>query len=219
MREKILQWHPGFQAVLQIELQEDKDYLQFEKEYNLTEKPLQVDTLIIKLAKGHQVKKSIGRIFHRYNVVEYKSPSDYVSINDFYRVVGYACTFQSNTAKVLERPPEEITVTLVANKYPRKLVKHLKEQYQIRIEKQEPGIYYLYGLMFPTQFLLIPELTKEDYVWLSRLREDLGADDVDCLSNAYIGKNKYPLYEAAMDLIVKANREIYKSSGVMSSEK
>ena len=27
-----LQWHPGFQAVMQIELQEEKDYLQFELE-------------------------------------------------------------------------------------------------------------------------------------------------------------------------------------------
>jgi len=210
MKENALQWHPGFQAVLQIELQEDKEYLQFEKEYNLTEKPLQMDTLIIKLEKGHKVRKSIGRIFGRYNVVEYKSPTYYVSINDFFRVIGYACTFQSNTAKVLERSPEEITVTFAANKYPKKLIHFLKIWYQVWVEKVESGIYYLHGLMFPMQFLLIPKLTKEEYIWLSRLRENLEAEDVDCLSKAYVGKNKHPLYAAAMDLIVKANKEIYE---------
>lgn len=132
-----LQWHPGFQAAMQIELQEDKDYLQFEKEYNLTEKPLQMDALIIKLEKGHQVKKSIGKIFRQYNVVEYKSPTDYISINDFFRVMGYACIFQSNTEKVLERPPGEITVTFVANRYPRELMRFLQESDHVRVGKTE----------------------------------------------------------------------------------
>ena len=62
MKNQKLQWHPGFQAAIQIELLEDQQYLQFEKEYNLTEKPLMVDTLIIKLEKGHQIRKSIGRM-------------------------------------------------------------------------------------------------------------------------------------------------------------
>lgn len=66
MKNQALQWHPGFQAAVQIELMEDREYLQFEKEYNLTEKPLMVDTLIIKMEKGHRVRKSIGRMFRQY---------------------------------------------------------------------------------------------------------------------------------------------------------
>lgn len=56
MNNQVLQWHPGFQAAVQIELQEDREYLQFEKEYNLTEKPLRIDTLIIKVKEGHRIK-------------------------------------------------------------------------------------------------------------------------------------------------------------------
>jgi len=212
MSEKALQWHPGFQAVMQIELLDDKDYLQFEKEYNLTEKPLQMDILIIKLEKGHQIRKSIGKIFRQYNVVEYKSPTDYISINDFYRVIGYSAIFQSNTKKVLERLPEEITITFVTNKYPRKMLGFLKKRYHVRIEKAEKGIYYLHGMMFTTQVVVIPNLTKEEYIWLSRLRENLQADDAERLSQAYVGKNKDPLYAAAMDLIVKANRKVYEEA-------
>ncbi len=37
-------------------------------------------------------------------------------------------------------------------------------------------------------------------------------DDVECLSRAYIGKNRDPLYEAAMDIIFKANREVYEEA-------
>ena len=48
MEHKPLQWHPAFQAVLQIELEAEKEYLQFHEEFNLTKKPLQIDTLIIK---------------------------------------------------------------------------------------------------------------------------------------------------------------------------
>ncbi len=171
-----------------------------------------MDTLIIKLEKGHQIRKSIGRIFRQYNVVEYKSPPDYVSINDFFKVMGYACIFQANTERVLERPPEEITVTFAANRYPRKLMKFLQDRYQVRVEQVANGIYYMYGLMFAAQLVLIPELTKEEYVWLSRLREDLQTEDVDCLSKAYVGRNRDPLYEAAMDLIIKANREVYEEA-------
>ena len=38
--KKVLQWHPAFQAVLQIEFSGEAQYLQFFKEYNLTDSPL-----------------------------------------------------------------------------------------------------------------------------------------------------------------------------------
>lgn len=102
-----LQWHTAFQAALQIELLEEREYLQFEKEYNLTQKPLQIDTLIIKLDSGRSVKKKLGRIFRQYNIVEYKNPGDYLSINDYYKVSAYACLYQSDTERVGEILPEE----------------------------------------------------------------------------------------------------------------
>lgn len=46
--KKPLQWHPAFQAVLQIEFEREAGHLQFLKEYNLTDSPLRIDTLIVK---------------------------------------------------------------------------------------------------------------------------------------------------------------------------
>ena len=60
--KKVLQWHPAFQAVLQIEFAGEEKYLQFFKEYNLTDSPLRIDTLIIKKDQGVQIRKKIGHI-------------------------------------------------------------------------------------------------------------------------------------------------------------
>lgn len=209
--ERRLQWHPGFQAALQIELAADIDFLQFFKEYNLTEKPLQPDTLVIKRESGRTVSKSIGRIFRRYNIIEYKSPEDYVSINDFYKVVGYTCIYQSGTDTVNQIRPDELTITFACYRYLRELIKHLQTDYDAAVEEKGPGIYYLKYLMFPVQIILIGKLPASEYIWLSRMRPGLRlAEDIELLAGAYRGKEKLPLYEAVMNLIVRANKTQYE---------
>ena len=83
-KERLLQWHPAFYAGIQIELEDEADKLTFEREYPLATKPILIDVLIIKKNTEEKIKKNIGRIFRRYNIVEYKSPKDYLSINDLY---------------------------------------------------------------------------------------------------------------------------------------
>lgn len=216
MEKRVLQWHPAFQAALQIELLENREDLEFLKEYNLSEKPLQMDTLIIKQNHGCRVKKSIGRIFREHNIVEYKSPEDYLSVNDFYKVLAYACLYQSGTERVMEIPPQEVTVTLVENHYPRALARHLEQSYGASVTKAYPGIYYVTGLMFPTQIVVTESLSADEYVWLSRLRSDLTVEaDIEPLAVAYKGKEKNPLFAAAMDLIIRANRRQYEEGKKM----
>lgn len=206
--EKALQWHSAFHAAIQIELQEDMEFLQFFKEYNLTQKPLQIDTLIIKVDAGRKIRKNLGQIFRQYNIVEYKSPADYLSINDFYKVLGYLCLYQSDTERVMEIPPDELTMTLVSNHYPREMIKHLKQQYHAEVKNVFPGIYYVTGLLFPMQILINKELSKQETIWLSRLHQDLQMEeDVKPLIHAYNGKDKNPLYAAVMDLIIRANQK------------
>ena len=216
MGKKTLHWHPAFQAALQVELAEDRPYLRFVEEYNLSKKPLRMDTLVIKLEPGHVIKKSIGKVFRQHNIVEYKSPEDYISINDFYKVMGYVCIYQSDTEKVMEIPPEELTVTFVCSRYPTALIEHLKTNYGILLREEFEGIYYVDGLMFPMQVLLTDQLSKEDYIWLSRLRKDLEIkSDIEPLALAYKGKDKDPLYQAVMDLIIRANQEQYEEGKKM----
>lgn len=100
MNKEKLQWHPAFTAALRITLADEMQYLDMMEEYPLSKKPPQIDVLIIKKLRDVAIKKKIGRIFRRHNIIEYKSPRDYLSVNDFYKVYGYTCFYQSNTDKI-----------------------------------------------------------------------------------------------------------------------
>ena len=95
--EKI-QWHPAFDAALQIELGEETKYLEFDSEHLLSKKPMQIDVLV-KNERHVKIQKNIGRIFRQYNVVEYKSPEDDLNIDDFYKVYAYACIYMLPLSK------------------------------------------------------------------------------------------------------------------------
>ena len=116
-----LQWHPAFGAALRITFAEEieRKELELQEEYLLSKKPPQIDVLIIKKRKDALIRKTIGRIFRQHNIVEYKAPDDNLSVNDFYKVYGYACFYQSNTNRIRQIEPTEITITFVCNRYPR----------------------------------------------------------------------------------------------------
>lgn len=48
----------------------------------------------------------------------------------------YACLYQSDTDRVMEVDPEEITLTFVCMRYPRKLLGHLKKARGMKEEKE-----------------------------------------------------------------------------------
>ena len=128
-------------------------------------------------------------------------------------MTAYACLYQSDTQKVLEIRPEEITITLVSGRYPDKLIRHLGQIHSARMIPVSPGIFYAEGLMFPLQIIQNSALPKKENVWLSRLRPGLGVEeDIAVLARAYQGRNENPLYSAVMELIVRANKKQYEEA-------
>lgn len=207
-QEKLLQWHAAFFAGIQIELKDEAEHLTFENEHMLGTKPLQVDVLIIKKHTERKIKKNIGRIFRKYNIVEYKSPEDYLSIDDFYKVLAYACIYKSDTGKIDEVKIEETTVTFVCSHFPRILIKHLKKQWGICLDKQEAGIYYVHDERFPIQILVTKELSEDNNLWLRSLTNDLKERaSAERLIREYEGHQKDNLYSSMMEIIVRANTE------------
>jgi hypothetical protein len=89
-----IQWHPGFYGATELELRKNKDDLEFEREYNLSKEPIRTDLLIVKKNADVQIENEIGRIFRRFNIIEYKSPDDEMSIDDYYKTIGYACLYK-----------------------------------------------------------------------------------------------------------------------------
>ena len=53
-----IQWHPGFYSAAELELISDKDVLAFQREYNLSKAPLQMDLLIIKKLADVQIGRA-----------------------------------------------------------------------------------------------------------------------------------------------------------------
>lgn len=216
LRGRVLQWHPGFCAALQIELQDEAEFLEFYPEYELSKKPMRIDTLIVKKTEDRPVKKNIGRIFRKYNLIEYKSPEDHLSINDFYKVYGYACFYQSDTEKIHEIRMSEITISFVCSHYPREMLRSLREERGIEAEKTGDGIYHLKNDVIPIQMILSHELPREENRWLASLRKDLKVDEeTNRLLEDYREHKDSRLYRAAMDLITRANQKTMEEARKM----
>lgn len=210
-RKVVLQWHPASYADMQIELAEEADKLLFQNEYLLGKKPMQVDMLVRKKRADEKIHKNIGRIFRTYNLIEYKSPKDYLAIDDFYKVYGYACFYKSDTGKENEIPAEELTITFISKSYSRKMIRHLEDVQKYTIEKAEAGIYYVHGDVMGIQIIVTSQLTPEKNLWLYGLTDELeDSKVVKKLLNEYRGKLKDDLYSAVMQVIVIANKEKFR---------
>ena len=208
MEKTKLQWHPAFGAALRITFQDEMQYLEMHEEYLLSKKPLQMDVLIIKKLQDVQIKKTIGRIFRKHNIIEYKSPDDSLSVNDFYKVYGYACIYQSNTDRIKEIDPEDMTLTFVCSHYPREFLKHLERVRGMCTEYQGGGIYYLRGDPIPMQLLITPRMSDEENYWIQSMRTDLRAgEEIRKLMREYEKHRKSKDYTAVMNLITRANWE------------
>ena len=107
-----IQWHPGFYGAAELEFLSNKGDLEFQREFNLSKEPLRMDLLIIKKLSDIRIKNEIGHIFRRFNVVEYKNPDDALSIDDYYKTVGYACLYKGLGETVDQIPADELTISI-----------------------------------------------------------------------------------------------------------
>ena len=127
---------------------------------------MEIDVLIIKKEKNRPVKKNIGKIFRKYNIIEYKSPYDTLCVDDFYKVYGYTCFYKADVPFRNSIPIQEMTITFVSEKYPLKLIRHLTEIHQYKIKKMEAGIYQVYGDLIPIQIIVTKNLSEQKNLWL-----------------------------------------------------
>ena len=214
--KKPFQWHPANYAGLQIEFEDEKEYLSFEDEHQLGTKPMAIDILIIKNTEGYKVKKNIGRIFRKYNIIEYKSPDDYLSIDDFYKVYGYTCFYKADTPSVNQISVNELTITFISRKYPQKLLRHLELERGFAIQKIESGIYYIVGDAIPIQFIVANKLSQTENLWLKGLTNQLHNYELTAaLTKDYYEHKQNTLYESVMDIIMRANKKQFEEANNM----
>ncbi|MDR0328138.1 MAG: hypothetical protein LBI05_07585 [Planctomycetaceae bacterium] len=209
-------WHPAFAQAIENELEDSKDALTFETEHQLTTEPLRIDVLIIKKKRSVIIKKNIGQIFRGFNIVEYKSPGDRVTIEDYHKTHCYSRLYASLNKEDIA----EMSVTVAVTRHPRKLLGFLTSRFTVK--NVQPRIYTVEGDTSPTQILVSEELLGEDNFWLTNLRDDLTEEQ---LTRVFTVAESRAKTDAYIYTIAEANVEtmeemfMRKKEGVIISEK
>ena len=208
-----LQWHPAFCAAAGLEFHEDIERLELKPEYNLSKGPIRIDLLIIKEESDRRIKNEIGHIMKKYNVIEYKSPEDALTIDDFYKTVGYACLYKGYGERVDAVPINELTVSIFRATRPEKMFLTL-QKYGHKIKEKYSGIYYVTErLPFPVQIIVTQELEPREHRSLRILSNHAKKEDVEEFLKE-VEKMNTPRerqnVEAVLQVSVKANDELYR---------
>lgn len=242
MEKEKLQWHPAFCAALEVEL-EDVEGIRFHREYNLSKKPLQVDIVIVDEEEGkreeflggvpsswreprggawridgegeekRKQRQGLAGILRRYNIIEYKSPDDTLSVDDFYKVTAYAGLFKSESPREDEIKAGDIAVILVSSKRPLKLLKYLRDYCRMKIEEVEKGIYECKGnWIFKTYVVIAHPRYGGAYPWLNSLSKSLESEDGKEIGRLLeeAEQRKDGRRDAILELVLKANPEVVR---------
>ncbi len=224
MSEENIQWHPAFAAALKLELKEYyPEVIDIEEEHQLTSKPLEIDIIVIKKLKKVEILNNIGKVFREHNIIEYKSPDDYLSIDDYYKVKAYAYLYKSLTQNEDKIKIGEMTITMVSNRFPKKMVQHIQESQKVDCQEQDKGIYYIIGEDVPVQLIVIDELPSKVNRYIRLLSKTLNIkNEIEILIDEYMEDSKNNEYELLMDTVSVANfdqlMEVFEMTRTLTQE-
>jgi hypothetical protein len=203
MKEARIDWHQGFLSALKLEFQPYEDALEILSEVNLNAKPLRIDA-VIKKKPDVIIPKAIAQIFRRINILEYKSPEDYLSVEGLYKCLGYSYLYGA----LEQQPLREISLSIVVSRYPREALSHIREVLGWGIQEGGRGIHRIRGgEPLAIQILETRKLHEAEDFWLKDLRHNLEQENLDRILRE--SKNYRVEYmRAYMDIIVRANAEL-----------
>jgi hypothetical protein len=161
-----IQWHPAFVVAIQGLLIDYSDALEYRLEHPLNEKPLRIDFLVIKKRPDVVIKRQIAEIFRLENILEYKSPTDYLSVNEFHKALARTHLYKALSPKV---DIADMTLSFVCSTHPRELFGHLRKTLGCTVEESHSGIFLVTGALLPIQIIDIRKLSEEENLWLQNL--------------------------------------------------
>ena len=219
--EKI-EYHYGFYGVMRCKYEcgFTRKELELQQEVELGDRPLRADAIFVIYLEKIPFTDALGGRLNKRNVIEYKSPGDSLSIDDFFKVVGYACIYKSDGKTVNEIPLKDVGVFIFCYAYPRKTFAILKEM-GFSVSEAQSGIYCVeVASSLSVQVVIIPQL-PEGYEGLKILAPRAKKDSVlKVLEDAR--KNNDPYYiehiEAGLRVSMAANPELYeeiREEGIM----
>ncbi len=170
-----------------------------------------MDLLIIEKKKGVQIRNEIGSIFQGHNIIEYKSPDDNLTIDDFFKTLGYAYLYKGLGEHVNQIPLEELTISLFRASAPKNLFSQLSG-YRFTIQKHTSGIYYINGLAIPTQIIVTNELDLKNHESLKVLSKNAKIDDIQRFTEFarnFTEPGDKEKADAVLQVSIAANRKKY----------
>lgn len=199
-------WHEAASCAFQIELKDYSDFLEYLTEYILGKNSYRIDLLIIKKLTNKIIPKNIARIFKTFNLLEIKGIGSSVSINSYYKTIGYAGLLINQMGIPNQYSSLDISLTLLSYHYPRKLMKHLKDERKLTIAKASPGVYYINKETFTIQIIVTKELSPEDNLYLRCLTNKLQSTGLaNQLAKDYSKHQEQDIYIRYMHQITTAN--------------
>ena len=206
-------WHPGFLGAMEIEFRAYRQNVYFYDEHSLSKEPLRMDLLIIKKDKSVTISNQIGEIFREHNVLEYKSPDDGITIDDYYKTMAYAYLYKGLGKTVDEIKADQLTVTMVRDVHPDALFVKIRENGGVTKE-QYPGVYYVNGIFnTPSQILVTSELDPALHASLRILTKHVKYTDVENflqMARGFTEPGDRHNADAILQLSVSANRDVYE---------
>ena len=206
-------WHPGFLGAMEIEFRSYRQSLVFDDEHTLSKEPIKMDLLVIKKDKSITITNQIGDIFREHNIIEYKSPDDGITIDDYYKTMAYAYLYKGLGKTVDEIPGNELTVTMARDVHPDALFTKIVE-YGGAVDEKYPGVYYVSGIFnTPSQILVTSKLDPELHASLRILTKRAQEADVENflrMAQGFTEPGDRQNADAVLQLSVSANRSVYE---------
>ncbi|MBR1597632.1 MAG: hypothetical protein IJ661_01815 [Lachnospiraceae bacterium] len=199
--------HPAFCASMELELREDRDSLIFEDEYNLNTKPNEIDLMIIKANNDTKVKSSLGAIFRKHNIFEFKNFRDSLDRRAYHRTMGYVHLYIAYADEDVFL--EDITVSFVREGFPRKLMSYFKSN-GFEISDYENGIYHIKKSGHVDMQIIVTGRLGNSYVWINKITNKLKPQDVFQMEDEYAKlDNEIDLVnaESVMDMSISLNKD------------
>ena len=171
-------YHYGFYAATHAEYHAFREVLDFLQEQKLGVEPVELDMLIIRQDGPNPLKDAIGSFFRKYNILEYKSPEDGLTIDDFYKVQAYACLYKSMGKTVDSIPGDALTVSIFRHTFPRKMFEAL-ERTGLEVAEDHPGVFHIRGpLTVPAQVIVTSRLPAGEYAAFKVLAKDATREEI-----------------------------------------
>ncbi|MCM1261566.1 MAG: hypothetical protein NC313_02510 [Butyrivibrio sp.] len=213
-------WHEAASCAFQIELKDYSEFLEYTTEYILGKNSYRIDMLVVKNLTNKIINKNIAKIFRTLNLIEIKGIGSSVSIDSYYKTIGYAGLLIAQVGQAERKEHEtqpkirkqysslDVSITFLCFRYPRKLIKHLRDERNLTVAKAHNGVYYISKETFNTQIIVTKELSPEDNLYLHCLTDNLqDAALASRLADDYILHKEQAIYNNYLYQLTTANKK------------